>query len=102
MKPAGEGIPGRPICRPGRIPIEPDGGIWRDQAACQGKDPNLFYPEHRGFWDASAALAICAECPVRDPCLEYALANNERHGVWGGVLDEERRALRKQRREQIA
>jgi hypothetical protein len=52
--------------------------------ACNGKDPDLFYSAH-GVTQA-VAKAICAGCPFRADCLRYAVANDEVHGVWGGVL----------------
>jgi WhiB family redox-sensing transcriptional regulator len=69
---------------------------WRTKAACQGLDPAIFYPASEE--DADEAKAICAACPVRQPCLEYALANRERDGVWGGATEKERRRIIRQRR----
>jgi WhiB family transcriptional regulator, redox-sensing transcriptional regulator len=69
---------------------------WRDRAACRGIDPDVFYPVSDE--DADAAKAICAVCPVRESCLEYALANRERDGVWGGATERERRRMIRQRR----
>ena len=69
---------------------------WRDQAACRGLDPDIFYPVSDE--DADVAKAICAACPVREACLEYALANRERDGVWGGATERERRRMIRQRR----
>jgi WhiB family redox-sensing transcriptional regulator len=64
---------------------------WRLQAACHGTDLNLFYPE-RGE-TAGPARQVCARCPVRQPCLEYALSNRITHGIWGGLTERERRPL---------
>lgn len=69
---------------------------WRQKAACRGIDPELFYPVSDE--EAGAAKSICAQCPVREPCLEYALAARERDGVWGGATERERRRLIRQRR----
>ncbi len=69
---------------------------WRQRAACRGVDPDVFYPSSDE--EAEEAKAICAVCPVREPCLEYALANRERDGVWGGATERERRRLIRQRR----
>jgi WhiB family redox-sensing transcriptional regulator len=69
---------------------------WRQHAACRGIDPNIFYPASDE--DAEEAKSICAACPVRQACLEYALANRERDGVWGGATERERRRLVRQRR----
>jgi WhiB family redox-sensing transcriptional regulator len=69
---------------------------WRQRAACRGVDPDIFYPASEE--EAEAAKAICAVCPVREPCLEYALVNRERDGVWGGATERERRRIVRQRR----
>ena len=69
---------------------------WRQRAACRGVDPDIFYPASDE--DAEAAKAVCGQCPVRQPCLEYALANRERDGVWGGATERERRRILRQRR----
>lgn len=69
---------------------------WRQRAACRGVDPDIFYPVSDE--EAEAAQAICAVCPVREACLEYALANRERDGVWGGATERERRRIVRQRR----
>ena len=64
---------------------------WRQQAACHGTDLNPFYPE-RGQ-SAGPARRVCAKCPVRQPCLEYALSNRITDGIWGGLTERERRPL---------
>lgn len=69
---------------------------WRQRAACRGLDPEIFYPATED--DAEAAKAICALCPVREACLEHALARRERDGVWGGLTERERRRILRQRR----
>jgi WhiB family redox-sensing transcriptional regulator len=69
---------------------------WRQRAACRGVDPDIFYPVSDE--EAEAAKAICAQCLVREACLEYALANRERDGVWGGATERERRRIVRQRR----
>jgi WhiB family redox-sensing transcriptional regulator len=71
---------------------EPSPSSWRDRAACRGADPDLFFPE-RGE-SADPARQVCARCPVRQPCLAYALDNGITHGVWGGLTERERRVLR--------
>jgi WhiB family redox-sensing transcriptional regulator len=65
---------------------------WRELAACHGADLNLFFPE-RGE-SAEPARQVCAACPVRQPCLDYAITNRIAHGIWGGLTERERRALR--------
>ncbi len=69
---------------------------WRQHAACRGADPDIFYPATDE--EAEEAKAVCATCPVRQACLEYALANRERDGVWGGLTERERRRVIRQRR----
>jgi WhiB family transcriptional regulator, redox-sensing transcriptional regulator len=64
---------------------------WREQAACRGTDLDVFYPE-RGE-SADPARQVCAQCPVRRPCLEYALSNRITDGIWGGLTERERRPL---------
>jgi WhiB family transcriptional regulator, redox-sensing transcriptional regulator len=64
---------------------------WREQAACCGTDLDLFYPK-RGE-TAGPARQVCARCPVRQPCLEYALSNRITHGIWGGLTERDRREL---------
>lgn len=71
---------------------------WRKRAACRGIDVEVFYPMTEEEADAAPAKAICAECPVRQPCLEHALTHREREGVWGGASERERRRILRQRR----
>jgi WhiB family redox-sensing transcriptional regulator len=71
-------------------------GTWRDQARCRGVDPDIFHPSDED--DGAEAKAICAECPVREACLEYALTAREKDGVWGGLTARERRRVLRQRR----
>jgi WhiB family redox-sensing transcriptional regulator len=65
---------------------------WRERAACRGTDLDVFYPE-RGQ-TAGPARLVCARCPVREPCLDYAVSNRITHGIWGGLTERERRPLR--------
>lgn len=64
---------------------------WAERAACTDSDPEAWYPEKGQNCDF--AKRICAGCEVRDACLDYALAHRERHGVWGGLTERERRPL---------
>jgi WhiB family redox-sensing transcriptional regulator len=68
---------------------------WQNQANCLGLDPVLFFPE-RGE-STREAKRVCAGCAVREECLEYALDEGFRHGVWGGLSERERRPIRRQR-----
>lgn len=63
------------------------------QARCAGLDPELFHPG-RGE-STTPAKEVCRGCPVRTACLDYALDNRERYGVWGGLSERERRRLRR-------
>lgn len=65
---------------------------WQAKAKCLGVDPDLFFPE-RGA-STSEAKEICKDCDVREECLEYALDNGERFGIWGGQSERERRRTR--------
>jgi WhiB family redox-sensing transcriptional regulator len=73
---------------------------WRDHAECRGVDPGIFHPddEDENEFSSDAAKAICMQCPVREPCLEHAIAVREKHGVWGGLTARERRRLIRRRR----
>ena len=74
-------------------------GLWQDKAACKGPQARVFFPpshlERKDEREAREmrAKAICAVCPVRAPCLEYALQIREPHGIWGGLNELERKAL---------
>ena len=68
---------------------------WRRLALCLGQDPELWYP------DGSAGVegvAICCECPVRLDCLTWAVEQNERDGIWGGVSARRRQRMRTEAR----
>jgi WhiB family transcriptional regulator, redox-sensing transcriptional regulator len=71
---------------------------WRKRAACRGIDVEVFYPAIDDETEGAEAKAICAECPVRQACLEHALGHREREGVWGGTTERERRRIVRQRR----
>jgi len=73
-------------------------GTWREQARCRGIDPQVFHPADEDEVAAAAAKAICDVCPVRGPCLEFAISAREREGIWGGLTARERRRLVRQRR----
>jgi WhiB family redox-sensing transcriptional regulator len=73
---------------------------WRDRAACRDADPELFFPVSAvgpGARQIAEAKAVCARCPVREQCLDYAMANGLDHGVFGGTTDTERRQLTRRR-----
>ena len=68
---------------------------WQDYANCRGADADLFFPE-RGA-STRKAKAICNACEVREECLEFAITNGEKFGIWGGMSERERRRVRRQR-----
>jgi WhiB family redox-sensing transcriptional regulator len=68
---------------------------WRYRAACRGADLGMFFPG-RGE-SAEPARRVCAGCPVRELCLDYALGKGITHGIWGGLAERDRRALRSRR-----
>jgi WhiB family redox-sensing transcriptional regulator len=74
---------------------EPDEGVlaWQDQALCAQTDPEAFFPEKGG--STREAKRICVGCEVKQECLEYALMQDERFGIWGGLSERERRRLKR-------
>ncbi|WP_213814323.1 WhiB family transcriptional regulator [Glaciihabitans sp. dw_435] len=66
---------------------------WQSDSLCAQTDPEAFFPEKGG--STRDAKKICGSCEVRNQCLEYALENDERFGIWGGLSERERRKLRK-------
>ena len=72
--------------------LEPEPDLsWRDAAECQYVDPEAFFPEKGG--SVREAKRVCRSCEARVPCLEYALENDEKFGVWGGLSERERRRI---------
>lgn len=70
---------------------------WHDRAVCAQTDPELFFPGKGELSKSKTAKQLCFTCPVRLQCLEWALANDERWGVWGGTTGYERSSLRDKR-----
>jgi WhiB family redox-sensing transcriptional regulator len=66
---------------------------WQTDSLCAQTDPEAFFPEKGG--STRDAKKICSSCEVRSQCLQYALENDERFGIWGGLSERERRKLRK-------
>ncbi|CAG7844815.1 Transcriptional regulator WhiB [Pseudoclavibacter triregionum] len=66
---------------------------WQADALCAQVDPEAFFPEKGG--STRDAKRICSSCEVRAECLEWALENDERFGIWGGLSERERRKLRR-------
>lgn len=73
----------------------PDGEVWMLQAKCRGVLPGDFFPSD-GV-GVERAQQVCDGCPVREPCLEYALEHRIEHGVWGGASERERRRILRRR-----
>jgi WhiB family redox-sensing transcriptional regulator len=77
-----------------------DEGAWRTRAACRGEDPELFFPVGStgpALAQIAEAKQACARCPVREACLTFALSTGQDHGIWGGLTEDERRNLRRER-----
>lgn len=66
---------------------------WQADALCAQTDPEAFFPEKGG--STREAKRVCQSCLVRTECLEYALAQDERFGIWGGLSERERRKLKR-------
>jgi WhiB family transcriptional regulator, redox-sensing transcriptional regulator len=78
---------------------------WRAEAACRGEDPELFFPAGStgpALLQIAEAKEVCARCPVRDACLDFALGSGQRFGIWGGLTEDERRSLRRRRQRAAA
>ena len=66
---------------------------WQERALCAQTDPEAFFPEKGG--STREAKRVCQSCDVRAECLEYAIANDERFGIWGGLSERERRRIKR-------
>lgn len=78
---------------------------WYQNAACRGQDPELFFPlgvSGPALRQLNEAKLVCAGCPVQFLCLEWAIQSGIEHGVWGGMSEEERRALKRRTTRQRA
>ncbi|OBG49183.1 WhiB family transcriptional regulator [Mycolicibacterium fortuitum] len=95
--PAPMGETGRPQLSlvPEHIDVDPEteDDQWQERALCAQTDPEAFFPEKGG--STREAKRICQGCEVKDACLEYALAHDERFGIWGGLSERERRRLKR-------
>lgn len=71
---------------------------WRELSECQTEDPELFFPigtSGPALLQAEQAKAVCQRCPVTEKCLQWALESAQDSGIWGGMSEEERRALKR-------
>jgi WhiB family transcriptional regulator, redox-sensing transcriptional regulator len=86
------------------VTLAANGADWREAGACVDADPDLFFPISQAglaLDQIERAKLVCAGCPVRIPCLRFAVEMKETHGIWGGTTpDERRRELRRRSRAQ--
>ncbi|WP_079047545.1 WhiB family transcriptional regulator [Streptomyces kanasensis] len=78
---------------------------WRDRSACREEDPELFFPIGNtgpALLQIEEAKAVCRRCPVMETCLQWALEQGEDGGVWGGLSEGERRAMKRRAARQRA
>ena len=75
-------------------PADLTGLTWQDRALCAQTDPESFFPEKGG--SVRAPKRVCRACEVRAECLEYALDTGQAYGIWGGLSERERRALKRE------
>jgi WhiB family redox-sensing transcriptional regulator len=71
---------------------------WRHRSACLDEDPELFFPIGNtgpALLQIEEAKQVCRRCEVREQCLAWALEAGQDHGVWGGLSEDERRALKR-------
>ncbi len=80
------------------VQFSDSGGNWRSRSACLSEDPELFFPIGNtgpAILQTQEAIEVCRRCEVRDQCLEWAMENKIEHGVFGGLSEDERRALKR-------
>lgn len=81
------------------VQLEAEQSIWQLKASCRGPLAAVFFPpshferKEEKEYRETRAKGMCAACPVRQPCLDYALRIREPHGIWGGLNESERRDL---------
>jgi WhiB family redox-sensing transcriptional regulator len=82
-----------------RVKVSPGKAMdWRDRSACLDEDPELFFPIGNtgpAILQIEEAKQVCRRCEVREQCLQWALEAGQDHGVWGGLSEDERRALKR-------
>ena len=87
-----------PLGRRAHRPLMSAQADWREGAACHHADPDLFFPVGAtgpALRQIDEAKRVCQACPVRTPCLTWALDHGVAAGVWGGTTEDERRAIRR-------
>ncbi|WP_043242446.1 WhiB family transcriptional regulator [Streptomyces violaceusniger] len=78
---------------------------WRQRAACAEEDPELFFPISNtgpALLQIEEAKAVCRRCPAMDQCLQWAMETGQDSGVWGGMSEDERRAMKRRAARQRA
>jgi len=75
---------------------------WQQSASCKGCDPDIFFPGRGESATLRLAKEVCATCPVKGECLDYAIEHHEHFGIWGGVSEKARRKIVAQRRQSLA
>ena len=90
VDPVNLGVPG--VRRPA-VEDDENALAWQTDALCAQTDPEAFFPEKGG--STREAKRVCESCTVRTECLEYALQQDERFGIWGGLSERERRKLKR-------
>jgi WhiB family redox-sensing transcriptional regulator len=95
----GDDAIGETVSRPVDLVLLESDGLppeltWQERALCAQTDPEAFFPEKGG--STREAKRVCMSCEVRAECLDYALAKDERFGIWGGLSERERRRVKKQ------
>jgi WhiB family transcriptional regulator, redox-sensing transcriptional regulator len=87
------------LTKGGNVSVQRVEDAWQARAACRGPQSSVFFPpshfERKDEKEAREARAktICSTCPVRKPCLDYAIRIREPHGIWGGLNETERKQL---------
>ena len=81
------------------LPVLAPMGAWVEQAKCRGADQAAFFEESGGMNAEERAARLCAGCPVTTECLDDALRNDIRDGVWGGTTPKQRKAICRKWRE---
>ncbi|MDT0347551.1 WhiB family transcriptional regulator [Streptomyces litchfieldiae] len=78
---------------------------WRHQGVCREEDPELFFPIGNtgpALLQIEEAKAVCRRCPVMEQCLQWAMETRQEHGVWGGMSEDERRAMARRAKRRAA
>lgn len=91
-------------CRDCVRAAKPGADRWMEWGACRGLayDPEWWWPTSNNDENSAVAITICSYCKVRDLCLDYAVQHNEQHGIWGGLMPEDRRRIRAAQRKAVS